>query len=100
MLPRLGKVVGAENRVEDTCEEGNRSLGKMLQCPVRDSVRAKSLADLETPDGCVNLVKGGQLWFTGRALEVRPQRHVNYRFGHRLQLSLQTFCKGFGFLGV
>ena len=35
-----------------------RSLGKMLQCPVRDTVRASSLADLETPDGCVNLVRG------------------------------------------
>ena len=31
MLPRLGKVMGAENRVEDTGEEGNRSLGKVLQ---------------------------------------------------------------------
>ena len=92
--------MGVENRVEGMGEEGNSSLGKMLQYPVRDTVQARSLADLETPDGCVNLVKGGQLWFTGRALEVRPQRHVNYRFGHRLQLSLQTFCKGFGFLGV
>ena len=27
MVPRLGKVVGAENRVEDTGEIGNRSLG-------------------------------------------------------------------------
>ena len=51
--------MGAENRVEDTGEEGNRSLGKMLQCPVRDTVRARSLADLETTDGCVNLVRGG-----------------------------------------
>ena len=50
MLPRLGKVKGAENRVEDTCEEGNRSLGKMLQCPVRYIVLARSLADLETAD--------------------------------------------------
>ena len=29
VLPRLGKVMGAENRIEDTGEEGNRSLGKM-----------------------------------------------------------------------
>jgi len=59
MLPRLGKVMGAENRFEDMGEEGNRSLGKMFQCPVRDIVRAGSLAELETPDGCVNLVRCG-----------------------------------------
>ena len=59
MLLRLGKVVGAENRVEDTGEVGNRSLRKMLLCLVRDTVRARSLADLETSDGCVNLVRGG-----------------------------------------
>ena len=58
MLPRLGKVMGAENRVENVGEEGNRSLGKMLQCPVRDTFRVRSLAELETPDGFVNLVSG------------------------------------------
>ena len=52
--------MGAENRV-DTGDEGNRSSGKMLQCPVRYTVRARSLADLETPDGFVNLVMGGSL---------------------------------------
>jgi len=51
--------MGAEHRVEDTGEEGNRSLGKMLQCPVRETVRARSLVDLETPDGFVNLVRVG-----------------------------------------
>jgi len=51
--------MGAENRIEGVGEGGNRSLGKMLQCPVRDTVRARSLADLETPDGFVNLVRGG-----------------------------------------
>ena len=59
VLPRLGKVMGAENRVKDTGEEGNRSLGKVLQCPVRYTIRARSLADLETPDGFVNLDRGG-----------------------------------------
>ena len=59
MLPRLGKVVGAENRIEDMGEEGSSSLGKMLQCPVRDTVRARSLAELENPDGCENLVRSG-----------------------------------------
>jgi len=52
-------VIGAENRVEDTGEEGNRSLGKVLQSPVRYTVRARSFADLDTPDGLVNLVRGG-----------------------------------------
>jgi len=59
VLPRLGKVMSAENRVEDTGEEGNCSLGKVLQCPVRCTIRAWSLADLETPDGFVNLIRGG-----------------------------------------
>ena len=59
MLPRLGKAMGAENRVEDMDEEGNRSLGKVLQCPVRYIVRAWRLADLETPISIVNLARGG-----------------------------------------
>ena len=59
MLLRLWKVIAAEKRVQDKGEEGNRSLGKMLQCPVRDTVWARSLADIETPDGCVNLVRVG-----------------------------------------
>ena len=51
--------MSSENRVEDTGEEGNRSLGKVLQRPIRYTVRARSLADLETPDGFVILVRGG-----------------------------------------
>ena len=59
LLPHLGKVMGVENCVVDTGKEGNHSPGKMLQCPVWYTVRARSLADLETPDGFVNLVRGG-----------------------------------------
>ena len=59
MLPRLGKVMSAVNDVEDMGKEGNRSFGEELQCPVRDTVRARGLAELDTPDGCVNLVRGG-----------------------------------------
>jgi hypothetical protein len=51
--------MGAENRVEDTGEKGNRSSGKMLQCPVRYTIWARSLADLEIPGGFMNLVWGG-----------------------------------------
>jgi hypothetical protein len=51
--------MGAENRVENLGEEGYRSLGKMLQGPVRDTIWARSLADLETPDGSMNLVRVG-----------------------------------------
>jgi len=36
-------------RIEDMCKEGNRSLGKMLQCPVQDTVRYRNIADIETP---------------------------------------------------
>jgi hypothetical protein len=51
-------VVG-ENSVKDLGEEGYRSLGKMLQGPVRYNVMARSLADFETPDDALNLVKVG-----------------------------------------
>ena len=58
MLPLLGKVMGAENSREDTSEEGNRSLGKMVQCLVLDAVRARNHADLETSDSFLKLVSG------------------------------------------
>ena len=48
--------MGAENRIEDLSQEGKRSLGKMLQGPVRDSVLAPNPAHLVTPDGFVNIV--------------------------------------------
>ena len=51
--------MGSENRVEGMDEEGNRSLGKMLQCPIRDTVRVRSLANLDPPDDLVTLVRGG-----------------------------------------
>jgi len=35
---------------EDLGQEGNRSLGKMLQGPVGHTVRNRILADLETPE--------------------------------------------------
>jgi len=59
VLPRLGKVMDAKNRVEDTGEEGNRSLWKRLQCPVQYTILARNLAEFEPHDGFVNLVKGG-----------------------------------------
>ena len=49
----------AENGVEDMSEEGNLSLGKMLQCPVRDTFRARSVAELETPGSFVTVFRGG-----------------------------------------
>ena len=97
----------AENRVEDMGEEGNRSLWKMLQCPVRDTVLARSLAEVETPDSFVNIVTGGLTVVRWQGLKVRLQRHINHlnncrhrTIGHRLKLSLQIVCKGFGILGV
>jgi hypothetical protein len=49
--------MGAENRIENPGQEGYCSLGKMLQGPVRDTVWARNLADLEAPDGFLNLVR-------------------------------------------
>jgi len=57
VLPHCREVIGEENCVEDLGQEGYRSLGKMLQGPVRDTVWARSLAEMETPDGFVNLVR-------------------------------------------
>ena len=57
MVPHLRKVVGAENRIEYLCQEGKRSLGKMLQGPVRDTVRARNLPELETALGFVNIIR-------------------------------------------
>jgi hypothetical protein len=42
--------MGEENRIENLGQEGFYSLGKMLQGPVRYTVWARSLADLETPN--------------------------------------------------
>jgi len=68
----------AENRVEDMGDEGNRSVGNVPQYPVRDTVWAWSLANLQTVDGRMNLVKDGELWLAGRAYKVSPHRHVNH----------------------
>jgi len=51
--------MGVDDNVEDLDQEGYRSLGKMLQGSVRYTVLSRSLADLETPDGFVNLVRVG-----------------------------------------
>jgi hypothetical protein len=58
MLPQAGEVMG-EDSVEDLDQEEYRSLGKMLQGSVWYTVWARSLADLETPVGFVNLVRVG-----------------------------------------
>ena len=52
-------MTGEENCVEDLDQKGYHSLGKMLQGSVRYTVLSRSLADLETPDGFVNLVRVG-----------------------------------------
>jgi len=49
--------MGDDNCVEDPDQEGYRSLGKMLQGSIRYTVGARSLTDLETPNGFVNLVR-------------------------------------------
>jgi len=51
--------MGEDDCVENLDQEGYRWLWEMLPGPVRDTVRAWSLADLETPDGFLNLVRVG-----------------------------------------
>jgi hypothetical protein len=43
---------------------------KMLQGPVRDSVRTRSLAHLEAPDCFLNLVRVIEISFAGRGMEI------------------------------
>jgi hypothetical protein len=59
VLPHSREVVSEENRVKDLGKEGYSLLGKMLQGPVRYTIRARSLADFETPDDVLNLVRVG-----------------------------------------
>ena len=51
--------MGEENRVKNQDQEGYSSLWEMLQSPVRDTVRARSLADLQAPDVFMNLLRVG-----------------------------------------
>jgi hypothetical protein len=57
VLPHIREVLIEENSVKDPGEEGYPSLGKMLQGPVRYTIRARSLADFETPDDVLILVR-------------------------------------------
>jgi len=59
MLPCCREVLGKENCFENQDQKGYRSLWEMLQGPVRNSVWAQSLADLQTPDGFLNLLRFG-----------------------------------------
>ena len=43
-----------EDSFKNQDQEGHRSLWEMLQCPVRDTFSARSLAELQTPDGYLN----------------------------------------------
>jgi Ni2+-binding GTPase involved in maturation of urease and hydrogenase len=45
-----------EDSVKNQDQQGYRSLWEMPQTPVRDTVRARSLADPETPDGFLDLL--------------------------------------------
>ena len=86
--------MGEENCVADLDQGGYHSLRKMLQGSVRYTFWARSLTDLETPNGFLILVRVGLLGFAGRRLKVRPQSQVNLlnncrdrRIGHRLKQS-------------
>jgi len=48
--------MGEENHIENLDQEGYSSLWEMLLGRVRDTVRPRILADLETPDGFLDLV--------------------------------------------
>jgi len=62
--------MGEEERIENLGQEENRSLGKILQGPVQDTVRARSIAEFETPDGFVNLVSVCCVRWQGRGSKI------------------------------
>jgi len=107
VLPDWREVVGAEDSVKDSYKEVDRALREMLQSPVRDTVRAWSLAEFEAPDGLVNLFGAGQLGFAGRGLDIRLQRSVDHfnnsrdrMNGNRLELNFQTVSNCLGLFRV
>ena len=51
--------MGEEDSVENQDQEGYSSLWETLQSPVRDTIRARSLAVLQTPDSFLNLLRVG-----------------------------------------
>jgi hypothetical protein len=59
VLPEGRILMGEENCVEDLYQEGYRSLGNMLQGPVRYTVCARNLTELGAPDVFVKLVRVG-----------------------------------------
>jgi len=59
MFPNCREVMGEEDSVENLDQEGYRSPWDMHQGPVRDTVLTESLAELETSDGLLNLVRVG-----------------------------------------
>jgi hypothetical protein len=40
----------------------DRSLRKMLQCPIRDTVTTRDLAEFKAQDSFMSLCRDGQLW--------------------------------------
>jgi len=48
-----------EDGIEYKDQYGYRSLWEMLEGPVRDTVRARSLPDLEKPEGYLNVLAVG-----------------------------------------
>jgi hypothetical protein len=70
-------MVGAEDRIEDVSQEYHPQ-GKMLQDPVRYTVRTRSIAQFEAPYGVLDFLRVGQYRFAGRGLELRIQLHVNH----------------------
>jgi len=51
--------MGEEDSVKNQDQEGYRSLWEMLQSPVRKTVRARSLAELQIPVRFLNLLGFG-----------------------------------------
>jgi hypothetical protein len=56
VLPHCRKVMGEEDRIENLYKKGYRPPWEILQGPIRDTVRARSLAYPETPDWFLNLL--------------------------------------------
>ena len=56
MFPFWAKILEGQNSVEERDKKENRPQWKVLQSPVRYTVRVRCLAYFDIPDGFLNLI--------------------------------------------
>jgi hypothetical protein len=82
-------------------------MGKCFRALFGASLGLGALPTLRCHKGCLNLVRFGQIWFAGRGMEVRLERHVNFlnygrnrMIGNRMDLIHLSVRNGLSLLRV